>query len=371
MRVGLMSPGLAVPGLLGASKYQAVAARLDSLWLPDHVIGALPRSLYTKNHTALARVVKNSDACVEPFSALGYLVHATRLSRLGLGVAVTDVARRHPVVVAQAFASMQILSRGRMRLGLGTGVSENSEPFGIDQSRAVARLEEGLAVIRALWDSHGQPVDRDGEFFPLKRALLDIPPYRGTRPPILVGAQRPRMLAIAGRYGDGWMPLTMRSPELYAEGFTAVRSAAADAGRDPALIAGSGMVYVMTASSPTAVDELLDSPLPRTLALHLPASEWARAGGSHPLGSDFNGELLPHLIDEQTALAWASQVPDTLLKEVVFAGTPDQLAEQLRGYGRVGLTHPIVLNVAMPQRPKLILAANTAFDKLLRTLKRI
>jgi phthiodiolone/phenolphthiodiolone dimycocerosates ketoreductase len=371
VRVGLQAPGLAVPGLLTAAKDQAVAARLDSLWIPDHVIGLFPRSLWTTKYTALARVVKYPDAFVDPYSVLGYLVGTTRLSRLGLGVAVSDVARRHPVVVAQTFATLHWLSRGRMRLGLGTGAFENTAPFGIDQSRAVSRLEEGLGVIRALWDSGGQPVIRDGEFFPLQNALLDIPPYRGTRPPIFVAAHGPRMLSVTGRYGDAWMPAYLRPPKAYGESLNSIRAVASDAGRDPNRIVGSGLFFVLTASSPAAVEELFDTPLVKTWPLHLPAAEWVRLGASHPLGPDFNGEILPHLIDEPTALAWSEQVPDDLLRQCMLAGTPDEVSERLAEYGSAGLTHPILLNFAVPKRTKLALVANSSFAQLLRRVKRL
>lgn len=371
MQVGLQTPGLAAPGLLAASRYQAVVSRLDSLWMPDHLISVFPRSLWSTKYTALARIVKHPDGHVDPYSVLGYLARATRFSRLGLGVAVTDVARRHPAVVAQTFASLHWLSRGRMRLGLGTGAFENTSPYGIDQGHAVSRLEEGLGVIRALWDSGGRPVNRDGEFFALKDALLDIPPYRGTRPPIFVGAYGPRMLAIAGRYGDGWISTFAGSPKSYGERLAAVRAAAADAGRDPGNIVGSCMFFVITASSQGAVEQLLDTPLPRMWPLFLPAAEWARAGASHPLGAKFNGDVLPHLIDEQTALALADQVPDRLLTETMLVGTPGELVERFREYGRAGLTHPIVLNFATPTQTKLLRAANSSFMKLLRKLNRI
>jgi phthiodiolone/phenolphthiodiolone dimycocerosates ketoreductase len=371
VRVGLQAPGLAVPGLLTATKDQAVAARLDSLWMPDHVIGIFPRSLWTKKYTALARVVKQPDAFVDPYGVLGYLVGATRLSRLGLGVSVTDVARRHPVAVAQTFATLHVLSRGRVRLGLGTGAYENTVPFGIEDTRAVSRLEEGLAVIRALWDSGGRVLSREGELFPLRDALFEIPPYRGTRPPIFVAAHGPRMLKIAGRYGDAWMPAFLRPPDSYAQSLDSVRSAASDAGRDPERIVGSGVFFVLTAPSQSAVEELLGSPLTRTWALHLPATEWAEAGATHPLGADFYSEFLPHLLDESSALVLAEQVPDKLLARSTLAGTPEDVADAFAEYGRAGLNHPVLLNFATPKRAKLALQANVAFARLLRRVKRL
>ena len=80
---------------------------------------------------------------------------------------------------------------------------------------------------------------------------------------------------------------------------------------------------------------------------------------------------MQHLLDEQTALAWAEQVPDRLLTESMYVGTPDELVARLREYGRAGLTHPVLSNLAMPRTPKLAIAASRSFSRLLRDLKRI
>jgi phthiodiolone/phenolphthiodiolone dimycocerosates ketoreductase len=266
-----------------------------------------------------------------------------------------------------------------MRLGLGTGGFLNTAPYGIDQARAVSRLEEGLGVIRALWESRGRPVTRDGEFFTLHDAVMDIPPYHGKRPPIFVGALGPRMLAIAGRHGDAWLPDFPRSPHTYGERLSAIRAAAADAGRDPDKIVGSGLFFVITASSPGAVEQLLDTPLARMWPLFLPAAEWTRLGASHPLAAEYERRglqpdswrelALPALMDEQTALALADQVPDQVLAETMLIGTPGELVERFREYRRAGLTHPILLNFATPRQPKLVAIANSSFVKLARKLK--
>jgi phthiodiolone/phenolphthiodiolone dimycocerosates ketoreductase len=69
---------------------------------------------------------------MEPWTMLGYLVSRTRRTRLSLGLGVTDASRRHPAVTAQAAASLNLLARGRMILGLGVGEREANQPYGID-----------------------------------------------------------------------------------------------------------------------------------------------------------------------------------------------------------------------------------------------
>ena len=70
-----------------------------------------------------------------------------------LGVGVTDTGRRNPAVTAQAAATLHLLTRGRAILGIGPGEREGNEPYGVDWSKPVARFEEAMATIRALWGS--------------------------------------------------------------------------------------------------------------------------------------------------------------------------------------------------------------------------
>jgi phthiodiolone/phenolphthiodiolone dimycocerosates ketoreductase len=88
----------------------------------------------------------------------GYLAGRNKLGRMRLGVAVTDTGRRNPAVTAQAAASLHLLTRGRAVLGIGTGERESNEPYGVEWSKPVARFEEAVATIRALWDSRGEMV---------------------------------------------------------------------------------------------------------------------------------------------------------------------------------------------------------------------
>lgn len=225
-------------------------------------------------------------------------------------------------------------------------------------------------MIRALWDSDGKPVSRDGRFFPLRDAVFDVPTWKGTRPPLFVAAHGPRMLRIAGRYADAWMPAWPQTPKVYGERLSAVRDAAADAGRDPSQIKGSGWFIVFTGPTRSAVDAALDSPLARALALNVDASGWARFGADHPLGTDFAGtqDLLPHLLSEQEALEFAGRVPAGLVADAYLAGTPSELLERLAEYRDQGLDYPVVVNASMFVRFRSGLLATAPFIRLCRGL---
>src|SRR5271170_5147026 len=128
-----------------------------------------------------------------------------------------------------------------------------------DWSKPVARFEEAMATIRALWNSGGELVTRDSPFFPLHNAIFALPPYRGKWPEIWIAAHGPRMLRATGRYADAWFPALISRPKDYAAGLEKVRVAASDAGRDPLSITAANWFFVVTGASRGEVDDALGS----------------------------------------------------------------------------------------------------------------
>src|SRR6202171_3331097 len=260
-KVGLASEILNVrhsPTALVRGNYlTAVASRVDSLWVDDHLNSLMPRAIATPRYFGAAKLIPKIDAALEPWTILGHLAARNRVGRLRLGVGVTDAGRRNPAVTAQAAATLHLLTRGRAILGIGTGEREGNQPYGVDWSKPVARFEEAMATIRALWDSGGELVTRDSPFFPLHNALFDLPPYRGKWPEIWIAAHGPRMLRATGRYADAWFPAIAFRPEDYAANLEVVRSAASDAGRDPMSITPAIFLFAITGRSRAEVDEAL------------------------------------------------------------------------------------------------------------------
>jgi alkanesulfonate monooxygenase SsuD/methylene tetrahydromethanopterin reductase-like flavin-dependent oxidoreductase (luciferase family) len=153
---------------------------------------------------------------------------AALTSRVTLGTFVANVMNRHPAVLARMAATFQEVSGGRLVIGIGIGGHPREHrqygiPFpGIPER--VARLEEAIAVLRALWT--GGPVDLPGPFYPLHEAIA-LPPA-DPRPPIIVGAQSPAGVRLAARVGDGWTC----PPERFARLQPIYREALDGAGRD-------------------------------------------------------------------------------------------------------------------------------------------
>jgi coenzyme F420-dependent glucose-6-phosphate dehydrogenase len=137
--------------------------------------------------------------------------------------------RYHPALIAQAWATFELMFPGRPYLGVGSGEALNEFPVSGEWppvGEQIERMEEALEMIRALWD--GQRLTDAGKHFPTKRAYLHSRPL-DRRPPIYVSAFGPKAAAVAGRLGDGlW---TLADPESVPEILDAYRGAAEDAGR--------------------------------------------------------------------------------------------------------------------------------------------
>jgi alkanesulfonate monooxygenase SsuD/methylene tetrahydromethanopterin reductase-like flavin-dependent oxidoreductase (luciferase family) len=125
-------------------------------------------------------------------------------TRVTVGTFVANVMNRHPTVLARMASTLQIASGGRFALGIGIGGHPREHAaYGIEFPAAperVARLEEAVAVIRALWT--GGPVTRASPYYPLAEAVAF--PTPAPPPPIILGGETPAGARLAGRIGDGW-----------------------------------------------------------------------------------------------------------------------------------------------------------------------
>ncbi|HEY7700719.1 MAG TPA: LLM class flavin-dependent oxidoreductase [Candidatus Limnocylindrales bacterium] len=168
------------------------ARRLDDagfagLWCWDHFIG------------------QGSDRTVPVVEAWTTLAMAAAQTRhVTVGPFVSNVMNRHPALLARMASTIQIATGGRLVLGIGIGgAPKEHEAYGMDFPPAkerVARLEEAVAVIRALWT--GGPVTRPSPFYPLRDAVAH--PVPDPPPTIIVGGETRTGAALAARIGDGW-----------------------------------------------------------------------------------------------------------------------------------------------------------------------
>jgi alkanesulfonate monooxygenase SsuD/methylene tetrahydromethanopterin reductase-like flavin-dependent oxidoreductase (luciferase family) len=162
-----------------------VGGHFDSAWFIDHF------------------QFDNLDV-LECWTTLSYL--AALHPALRFGAAVLGQSYRNPALLAKMAASFQVLTGGRLILGLGAGWKEDGyRAYGYDFPSAgvrVSQLEEALAIIRALWTEERATVI--GRHYRVEGARCDPKPE--PLPPIMVGAKRPRMLRVAARHADWWNP---------------------------------------------------------------------------------------------------------------------------------------------------------------------
>ena len=165
---------------------------------------------------------------------------AARTGRVRLAANVLSLPLRPPAVLARAVVSLDILSHGRAELGIGAGIAWDAiETMGgrrLDGGDSVDALEEGIHVIRELWDAgeHGGAWF-EGKHYRLAGALRGPVPVHDIS--IWVGAFKPRMLRLVGRLADGWWPTVagLKPGDLTA-GNAVIDAAAARAGREPHMI---------------------------------------------------------------------------------------------------------------------------------------
>jgi alkanesulfonate monooxygenase SsuD/methylene tetrahydromethanopterin reductase-like flavin-dependent oxidoreductase (luciferase family) len=231
------------PGLIGFRIAATASAgidwrRLDETWALAGELDAFDAGWLSDHLSDAAR--ERGGPALESLTAAAALVH--RVPGKWIGIAVAANTFRHPSVLAKASTVLDNATGGRFILGMGAGWHEGEhEAFGIPlppMAERFARFESGVATVAALLsDAALAPpgITRDDPFYPLSHATNEPPPVRPGGPPIWLGGQRRRGIALAARYGDGW-PMPGNRPgdvAYFAEKRDEIRRALDVAGRDP------------------------------------------------------------------------------------------------------------------------------------------
>jgi len=204
---------------------KAEEAGYDSVWAGDSLL-ARPRG--------------------EPLVVLSAVAGAT--SRVTLGTAVLLPLLRHPVSLAHGLATLDRIAEGRLIAGIGPGAElpgthAELAALGVPSEGRVNAMLAEVERCRALWRGEESGVD------------LQPRPHRPGGPPLWLGGHGPRMLRLAGRLFDGWLPF-IPSPDEYASALRSVRESAEQAGRDPDSVATGA--YLTVAVADTAEDAWRD-----------------------------------------------------------------------------------------------------------------
>ena len=167
---------------------------------------------------------------LDPMVALGYAAAVT--SRIRLGVAVINLPFVSPAYLAKQATTVDVLSGGRLDLGLGIGwMPEEFTITGASTARRGARTEEFLAVLRTLWDDGVSSFD--GEFYTIPAGRQDPRPVQRPGPPVLLGGMSRAAMERAGRLADGWITSSRADLSAIGEAIAVIGGAASAAGRDP------------------------------------------------------------------------------------------------------------------------------------------
>jgi phthiodiolone/phenolphthiodiolone dimycocerosates ketoreductase len=322
----------------------ARSLHFDAVWTVDHFQGWFPQELWNKDMSWMAGADSTPHAYYDYQALIGYL--AGRIGSMHVGVGVTEVMRRHPVLLAQTAMTWSHMTKSAPILGIGAGERENTVPYGIDFERPVARLEEALPIIRRCFDSRG-PFDYSGEFYDLHKTMMDLAPAPGRKPQIWVAAHGPRMLRLTGQYGDGWYPTFPMKPADYAASLAAIHESAKAFGRDGKAIVPGNQILVVMGRTEREARRHLDARVIRFFTLLAPAHLWQSSGVEHPFGPTFRGlvDFVPSDYPVERVIAAMGKVPTDLVAEHVVWGTPDMVRAQLETFVDVGLRH-IVLGPA-------------------------
>jgi F420-dependent oxidoreductase-like protein len=286
---------------------------------------------------------------VDPVATLAWLAAGT--DRIELGTGILQISARTAIAAALAASTVDRLSAGRFRLGLGTSGPQVAEGWhGQRYVRPLAHLRDYVAVVRTALA--GRPVRHDGPTL-----VLPLPDSRGKaltmtggpvrQPlPIHLAAMGPRAITLAGEIADGWLPIHF-PPEHVAESLIGLGRGAAAAGRDVAAIAVSPMVMAMVDDDADYARDLV-RPM---LALYLGGMGTREVNFynrlAHRLGfGDAAARIQDAYLDSGLGGA-TEELPDDLLDALTLCGTPTRVRERLTAYRAAGATTLIVgLNVS-------------------------
>jgi probable F420-dependent oxidoreductase len=311
MRAGLALPqfdyslGLDVPLTWTAvAEYAQAAERAgyDSLWVCDH--------LFLSVEKYGGRV--EPYAGFEPIATLGALARVTTRARLG--TLVVCEALRPASVLAKAFASLDVISDGRIEVGLGAGWYEPEyEAIGMEMPRPgirLARLRDAIEVVRGLLG--GGPFTYEGSYHRAHAAHNEPAALQRPTPPIIVGGKGDRLLGLVAELADGWNTCWAWTHEAYVERVAVLERACDAVGRDPATVQRSLGLYALCGES--------EADLERRFAHLVEVSP----GGA---------------LDGVTLAQW---------REGRLVGTVEQVQEQVAGWSALGVDTLIVGAGAVP-----------------------
>jgi len=233
MKLGLMfanSGPFANPQLMAHLAQAAERFGFESIWTVEHVV--IPQDYQSPYPYSPSGKIPGSEEVPipDPLLPLAYAAAITKTLRLGTGVMI--LPQRHPLYVAKEVATLDVLSNGRVILGIGSGwLKEEFDSLGLDFHQRGARTDEAIRSLRALWSPEAVS-SFHGKHFSFGPVKCFPKPVQKDGVPIVIGGHSPAAAKRAGRYGDGFFPAIGELDKL-KELFAMMSAEAKKAGRDP------------------------------------------------------------------------------------------------------------------------------------------
>ena len=235
MRLGFNLPQIgpaASPEALVRVAQRAEELGYDSVWVTERLLWPIePQTPYPASPDgSLPDVYKT---ILDPLEALTFVAGQT--SRIGLGTSVLDMPYYNPVMLARRLTTLDVLSGGRLRLGLGLGWSQDEfDAVGASMKGRGKRADEFISVLKAIWTT--DPVEFQGEFYQVPKSVILPKPVQKPHPPIYLAAYSAGALKRAATMANGWNPagVPLDGMKQMMEG---IKGMAQEAGRDPSEVA--------------------------------------------------------------------------------------------------------------------------------------
>src|ERR1700722_15584259 len=239
MKWGIVFASTSFPGpdAAVAVAQAAEAAGFESLWCPEHVVVAIGDDVTPYGGSPDGKMDRlwRRGGIPDPLVWLAFV--AARTTTINLGTNVVILPEHQPAVFAKSVATLDVLSGGRVQLGIGIGeLPEEYAAVGMEFTNRGKRMDEYIEAIRALWQQ--EVATFHGTYVSFESVRCDPSPVSGTVP-LHIGGASPAAIRRAARYGDGFFPWVGLGLDLYETLGTiipAVRGEAERLGRDPASI---------------------------------------------------------------------------------------------------------------------------------------
>jgi probable F420-dependent oxidoreductase len=234
MRVGLHALGIgtgARRSVIDTVAATAEACGFATLWSGEHVVMVdRPASRYPYSADGRIAVPTTAD-WLDPMIGLSFAAAAT--STIGIATGVLLLPEHNPVVTAKQAATLDLLSAGRLTLGVGVGWSrEEFDALGVPFARRTRRTEEYVAVMRTLWRE--DVASFHGEFVHFDSVRVNPKPAGGRRIPVVLGGNSDAALRRVAAWGDGWYGFNLDGVAEVADRLAYLTARCRDSGRDVA-----------------------------------------------------------------------------------------------------------------------------------------